>query len=320
MIYPRCYTGVYSLYVSCTSYLYPCCNANVGIYNKKIEDIYSNLVDNPFNDDNFSLLKNDISKILFSKKWNDFIDNKKYTDLEICHRMCSKSIPPTSSSMGHLKKRYENWNEKNKRSHIYEKVQIETSDRCVLKCLYCRRNRIKKLNRIDMPISTIKNILSYKYFNTIQDCGNFGDPIYYKHYHEMLELLSNSLIETYNASIAATGRSDEWWNKTLELWEKMIYLGINVQINWGIDGLKGVSNKHRVNQDWDDIIYRMESASKIGVKGLWRFIPMSFNEHQIEECETLAKKMGIHLYLHKSNRFNANDLNMPSEGLFEYEK
>ena len=47
---------------------------------------------------------------------------------------------------------------------------------------------------------------------------------------------------------------------------------------------------------------------------------VEWHDEKIEECETLAKKMGIHLYLHKSNRFNANDLNMTSEGLLEYEK
>ena len=85
---------------------------------------------------------------------------------------------------------------------------------------------------------------------------------------------------------------------------------------WGIDGLEDTSNKHRVNQDWNEITTQMRRAATYKAWSTWQFIPMSFNEHQIEEAKQLAKDWDVIFYLKPSDRFvSENDPNRPSAEL-----
>ena len=310
MIYPKCFTGVTSIFITHDGFLQPCCMIDSFIRDKKnIESQSDVLTRNPFYD--FSLHDTEFEDIVTGHKWNNFIDNLLDTDISVCHLKCGTKDPPYNTGI-HQHNNVTVWNEKDKRPNRVYNLQIETTNRCTLKCLYCGRNRKpKNLNKSDLPIEIIDDALSYKHINKLQDCGNYGDPIFYKHYHEMLFILGGTSIKEYGASIAATGRTQSWWNETQQLWKWLSDRGMDVKIHWGIDGLEHTSKMHRVEQDWNEIIEQMRIASENGVNCLWRYIPMSFNEHQIDEARQLAEEWGVDFYLHHSRRFGKNDPNKP---------
>lgn len=297
MIYPKCKIGVFPIFITVDGYVIPCTFIHPYVKN----------TDTQFWQ--FSLHKQRFADLIESEQWNNFLDNVGDLEFHKCKSECGTKDPPTNSFL-HEHNNTTVWDSNISRQKRLN-VSIETSDRCSLKCLYCARNQAEFVNKTDMPLDIIQDILSYTYLEKLQDCGTYGDPIFYKYYHEMLEFMMGSNLQVYSASIAATGRTQAWWDQTHELWKDLNNGGIEVQINWGIDGLADTSKIHRVGQDWNEITTQMKRAVDNGINCRWRYIPMSFNEHQIDEARQMANDMGVHFFLHHSNRFGENDPNQP---------
>jgi len=313
-IYPQCYNGTMIPMITADGFLQPCCQVGSN-YNKYEKLIDGTNVENRFIDPDFSLYNKSFSEIIESKKWDNMINGLADSKLQICHMCCgSKNYPKNSALYEHNFKT--TWTDKKVKTKHLKDIQLETTNRCTLECPYCSRFFYKKrnkninwLNRHDLDLNIIKDVITYKNWRSVLDCGSYGDPIYYKYYHEMLELLNISMIRIYRVSIAATGRSEEWWDTTQELWKQLHESGIQVNIFWGIDGLEDTSSKHRINQDWNEISKQMKKSARNGLYSIWQYIPMSFNEHQIDEAKKLAADWGVNFYLKQSYRFSKDDPN-----------
>lgn len=312
MIYPQCQNGTMIPFVSSSGYLFPCCKI---IYNKKIYDIDNVKVENPFISPNFSLYKKTYGEIVESNEWIDFIDSLTNTKIQKCHAHCGHSHKPIMSIAEEFDPNVEYTNIKIKTKDLRH-IQLEFTNRCNLVCRYCsRQNYASKdidLNRYDLPISVVEDILSYHHWINVIDCPTFSDSIFYKHYHEVLDIMKYCMIDHYKLSTAATGRTKSWWAKTQELWKELNASQTKVIIFWGIDGLEDTSKIHRVNQDWEEITSNMKIAAKNGIECNWQYIPMKFNEHQIEEAKRMAEDWGVNFFLRASERFRKNDPWIPT--------
>jgi len=306
MIYPKCYSGTMSPFISNEGFLFPCCQLNYTSLMNKIQLTDETYDDNPFINNNFSLYNKRYAEIVESVEWNNLIDNLHTTKLKKCWKFCGSKQSPRTSPMI----KYDpNFVYEDKKFHTkdFNTIQIETSNRCSLKCGYCARVNQNRLNNIDISLDVLKDVFQYKFWDSIVDCGSLSDPIFYKHYHEMLILLNQHTVKHYRVSIAATGKTEKWWNKTQNLWKELRQSGIHVIVFWGIDGLEDTSKIHRINQDWNEITNNMKTAAKNGIECFWQFIPMRFNEHQITEARQLAKDWGVKFYLKPSDRFSKED-------------
>lgn len=323
MIYPRCYNGTITPMVGGDGILYPCCQATES-FTKELPKVGTPKVKikNPFADPDFSLYNKSFEEIVESKKWNRFITELRHTELKICTNICgSRSGVRNSFKIDAA----DVWKDKRVLTKDIDTIQLETSSRCTLECLYCSRQMSKItepkeskdwLNKFDLDLRIIEDVLLYKPWNSILDCGTFSDPIFYKYYHEMLEVLDMSMVKNYIGNIAATGRTEAWWDQTHEMWKYLNDTGIYISIFWGVDGLSDTSKLHRVNQDWDEITTQMKRLAKNGINSTWQYIPMSFNEHQIKEAKQMAEDWGVHFFLKPSDRFKENDPNKPSDDLY----
>lgn len=306
MIYPQCYNGTMIPFISVDGFLNPCCQLNKLL--PKIKTVDGIFIDNPFYDDDFSLYKKTYLEIVNSDKWNHTIESLHHTKIKKCWDYCSYKTFPINSSLRDISDISDYKNQK-----IYTKdinhIQIETTNRCNLNCRYCSRFNIEKefLNKDDLSIDILIDVLRSKQWINILDCGTYGDSIFYKFYHELLELMHTCIIDNYKLSTAATGKPQKWWDKTQELWKSLNDSGINVIIFWGIDGLEATSKIHRENQDWNEIFNNMRLAAKNNVECIWQFIPFSHNEHQIEEARKIALDIGVTFYLKPSDRFRGDD-------------
>jgi len=321
MIYPKCYDGMMSPFITFEGYLHPCCQVNYFSSIKNILSIDNEYIKNPFNDDAFSLYKNKYSEIIESEKWNHLINNLYKTKIRKCWSVCSSNEMLINSPMVEYNKKIERNNNNVKTKHI-NTIQIETSNRCTLGCPYCLRKThppSDTLNKYDISLDILYDVFKYKNWNSVVDCGSYGDPIYYKKYHEMLTLINECVIKNYRVNIAATGRTKKWWDKTHYLWKELHDSGTNVTIHWGIDGLENTSKIHRINQDWNEITTNMKIASKNGIECFWQYIPMSFNEHQIYEAKKLAEEWGVKFKLTLSDRFSKNDKMKPKNKKYYFD-
>lgn len=125
---------------------------------------------------------------------------------------------------------------------------------------------------------------------TINLCGNYGDPIYHP---DLIGLVKAIKKRKGLVSIDTNGsyKQESWWD------ELCLSLDENDQIKFGVDGLPDSFTKYRINADWQSIELGMKTCSKHSVKAVWKFIPFSFNQHEIDDARSLSQEIGLDEFL-----------------------
>lgn len=175
---------------------------------------------------------------------------------------------------------------------------------CPLKCPGCERTKFKnqfpsKWANKNLNLEHLKSFLDIDLSGKIiKLCGNKGDPIYYNRLLELIEYFKNqgsSIIINTNGSY----QSSDWWNQLGGLLEK------TDNVIFAIDGLPSNFKKYRINADWDSIRLGINVLTKYSVHTVWKFIPFSFNETNVEEANILADKLGMNeFYVGLSDRWD----------------
>ena len=325
MIFPKCMTGRMP-FITCHGYVMPCCWLDIPRYKSsgKIRNNKWEEIDNIFLDPFFNLKNNSYKDIVTSEKWLLSLEKLFLLNYNVCDMKCD-FLPLVNGKLD-INDEYTNTSilnntfNKSYDKKIFNKnlidtwnvdiLQIELTNRCSLKCPYCPR-LTDKPKKEDLEIDVIRDVLLCKKWRSVNDVGNYGDTIFYNPYHEFLKVLIDSNIELYTFHTAATGKGKKWWDETISLYEKVIASGTKIKIYWGIDGLEDTSSKHRIGQSWDEITYALKRCVEVGCESVWHYIPMSFNEHQIDEAKKLAEDWGCQLKLNLSCRFYKGDPNMP---------
>lgn len=189
---------------------------------------------------------------------------------------------------------------------IPDKLHLEITTRCPLLCSKCPRtiNKGKYKSNNDMNFDFLSTILADRRFKIIDICGALGDPIYHPDFHRFLEKCiqhSDTVVVNTNGS----GKSTKWWTMTYSLLRNSDY------IYFGVDGLRETSHLYRVNQDWDSVFVAMKLGRKLKKNVVWQWIPFRFNEHQIAEAKSIARRYGILFFILKSNRWDRDDPSQP---------
>ena len=165
-------------------------------------------------------------------------------------------------------------------------LHVEASSYCNARCPGCPRNAygfplsgfFKEENL--SPI-TLKQILSkYKEVETINFCGNHGDPMMNP---EIAELVKESGCD---CSIATNGSIGK-----LETYKKLAHL--NTKIVFGIDGLEDTNHLYRQDVKWNNLMIRLKHFISCGGKAHWQYIVFKHNAHQIETARKLSEQLGF---------------------------
>lgn len=182
-------------------------------------------------------------------------------------------------------------------------LHLELTNMCTLKCPRCpRTNFIERFpsnwTNINLNFEHLKNFLDIDLSGKLIDLGgNYGDPIYYDKLFEVIEYFK---VQGCYINISTNGsyRSSSWWN------ELSILLDSKDTVIFGIDGIPDNFTKYRVNADWKSIKLGIEVLSRSPVRTVWKYIPFSFNEENINQAQTLSKSLGItEFQISPSNRW-----------------
>lgn len=172
-------------------------------------------------------------------------------------------------------------------------LHIEPTSRCNAWCPGCSRNlngfkinpdlNITDLN-IDILDNTIKRLPNLE---SVQMCGNDGDPCAAKNIDEQLDLIASYpniiLLRIHtNGSLRPT----EWWGGLSRRFK-------NIHIVFAIDGLADTHSIYRQGTNWEKIINNAKAFISSGGHAVWQFIPFAHNEHQIVDCYNMSQKLGF---------------------------
>jgi MoaA/NifB/PqqE/SkfB family radical SAM enzyme len=183
-------------------------------------------------------------------------------------------------------------------------IHLEPTNICTLKCAGCARTQFietwpQHWQNHNIDIDQLNKFLDIDLQNkVITLCGNYGDPIYHKEFHELILSLKSRGAMLY---IITNGsyRSRDWWENTVAILSNLDYVVLSV------DGVPENFTQYRKNADWESIHQGMQICAEATCQTEWKFIPFRFNEHDIETARELSEKLGIDNFnVEPSDRFN----------------
>ena len=198
---------------------------------------------------------------------------------------------------------------------LVQGIHLEPTNICTLKCPGCSRTRFINqwsthwenhsidtqvlLRFLDIELSGIHVVM----------CGNYGDPIYHPDLAGLIRDLKN---RGAVISIVTNGghRKRSWWQELVQ------QLTPSDTVIFSIDGIPENFTQYRINGDWSTTQDAINECVKSPCKTVWKFIPFSYNENNIEQAKQLSQDLGIDQFqINLSSRFDEQTMHLkPSDG------
>jgi sulfatase maturation enzyme AslB (radical SAM superfamily) len=139
-------------------------------------------------------------------------------------------------------------------------------------------------------------------------CGNYGDPAAGHHtlniYQEFRHINPN-IVLGMNTNGAL--RNEAWWTKLGTIFNQPYDYVV-----FSIDGLEDTNSIYRKNVDWNKLMSNIQAFVAAGGSAHWDMLVYQHNEHQVNACEQLARKLGFTWFRSKiSKRGFTNQLVQP---------
>ena len=201
-------------------------------------------------------------------------------------------------------------------------IHLELTSKCQARCPMCPRRinggKINPLITLDeIDLATFKQWFPIEFIqqlNSLFMCGNLGEPIVAQDCLEIFQYL-RELNPSMHLSMHTNGsaRTPKWWSKLAES---------NVRVVFGIDGLADTHSIYRIDTDYNKIIENAQAFINAGGFAEWHMLVFKHNEHQVEECRTIATDLGFKKFQVKhTTRFQGNGEKwnvLNEQGKFEY--
>lgn len=186
-------------------------------------------------------------------------------------------------------------------------VHLEITAACNASCPMCARNINggevnPQLPQTELSLAQIKEIFDPRFVTQLDRvylCGNYGDPVAAR---DTLEALT--YFRTYNPNIHlsmhtnGSAKKSEWWAELARI------IGRKGHVVFSLDGLEDTNHLYRQGTVWSKIMENAQTFINAGGRARWDYIVFAHNEHQVDEAEALAKKMGFERFqFKKSARF-----------------
>jgi len=174
-------------------------------------------------------------------------------------------------------------------------IHLEPTDVCQASCPLCARETDLNFNKSKKHHLTIDQILHHIDRKGIQNldkmfmCGNYGDPAagrytldiyrYFRRINPEITLGMNSNGAIQNAA---------WWQTLGEIFHRQ-----QDYVVFSIDGLRDTNHIYRQGVDWNKLIENARSYISTGAIAHWDMLIYRHNEHQVRDCQELARDLGF---------------------------
>ena len=181
-------------------------------------------------------------------------------------------------------------------------INAELTNYCNAACPMCARHFLdgKAKDKIINNAHTTLDFLIEKISSGIiqnlkrfRSCGNLGDGAMNPECLQIYEYIRKNN-STVHLSLHSNGglRNKEFWQDLAKL---------KVSVVFAIDGLEDTNHLYRRNVRWNKLYENMTAFIDAGGDAVWDMLVFKHNEHQVEECKTLSKKLGFNDFEYKNS-------------------
>ena len=203
--------------------------------------------------------------------------------------------------------------------HTFDSIHdmhVEITNRCNAACPMCARNDFGGKTKEDLELDEwtkedIDNIFTKRFSNleNVMFCGTHGDPCVAEHTLYAIEKIKSSTDATVEFYSNASMRTKDWWENfgSVMHYQKPNHWHYrkNDLAIFSIDGLSDTNHLYRRRTNFEKIMENAQAYISAGGIARWDFIVFKHNEHQVEDAEKLAKKMGFKQFrIRKTSRFD----------------
>lgn len=188
-------------------------------------------------------------------------------------------------------------------------LHLESTDVCQAVCSLCFRETDQNFRKDRQHHLTIEHI--NKHFdqqqiaklNKMFMCGNYGDPAAGKN-----TLAIYKYFRTVNPDIVL-GMNTNGGIQTTFWWHELggIMQHPHDYVVFSIDGLESINQIYRKNVEWRKVMSNVEAYIAAGGSAHWDMLVYRHNQHQVDECEQLARDMGFKWFRAKVSKRGFTD-------------
>ena len=189
-------------------------------------------------------------------------------------------------------------------------LHLEPTDVCQASCPLCQRELNpkfdKKVHR-HLTVKDIQDLFDIPFLESLKKmfmCGNYGDPAAGKHTLDIYRYFK-SVNEKINLGMNTNGalQHPDWWEELGILFDQE-----DDYVVFSIDGLEDTNHIYRQGVDWSRLMENVRAFISTGARAQWDMLVYEHNEHQVDQCEALARRMGFSWFRAKvSKRQNTVD-------------
>ena len=188
-------------------------------------------------------------------------------------------------------------------------LHIEPTDVCQAACPMCARETDKTFNKSSKHHLRIEQIQQHFDDGSISKldkmfmCGVYGDPAagyytmdiynYFRQVNPNITLGMNT-----NGAIQSTF----FWHALGKLFNKPTDYCV-----FSIDGLEDTNHVYRKNVNWEKLMSNAEAFIAAGGSAHWDMLVYKHNQHQVDDCEQLARDMGFKWFRAKVSKRGFTD-------------
>lgn len=193
-------------------------------------------------------------------------------------------------------------------------LHLEPTDVCQLACPLCARETDVEFNSDSKNHLTIQQIQQHFTDDDIKNldkmfmCGNYGEPAAGRHTLEIFQWFRQT-----NSS-AVLGMNTNGSLQTQTWWQQLAKILNQEQdyVVFSIDGLEDTNQIYRVGVNWQKLMENAQAFINAGGSAHWDMLVYRHNQHQVDDCIDLAKRLGFKWFRAKvSKRPLVNNLEYP---------
>jgi sulfatase maturation enzyme AslB (radical SAM superfamily) len=188
-------------------------------------------------------------------------------------------------------------------------LHLEPTDVCQAACPLCARETDKNFRKDRQHHLSLQQVQKHFDDDAIVNldkmfmCGNYGDPVAGKNTVELFQhfrKVNPNIVLGMNTNGAI--QTSFWWYSVAKILNQPRDFVV-----FSIDGLEDTNSVYRKNVNWSKLIANARAFIEAGGSAHWDMLVYKHNQHQVDECEQLAKDMGFKWFRAKISKRGFSD-------------